>query len=146
MKRDAKRPCPANPIKNQIWSRVNQARAYAAISQLPGIDRAPETLLQPAHAEKIVDADKRAIDHAVFRGPVQAGSMIDFDEAHFAAFAQGEGYHVTVHVVEIGKQEKKLAAKRFEAASRIGGAVVQHPAAKAIGEARCDSLLHVVFS
>src|SRR5437764_6845108 len=136
MKRDANSAWPANPMASQIRSGVIQP----FILTLRHFDGVAKALLEPQHAENVLYADNESVPDAVFRFSMHPAAMSHFDKPHIIAFPQHERRKITMHMVEIGKCQIRVAPEGFQATAGIRGAVVEHPAAQSVGEERHDPL------
>src|SRR5947207_218263 len=99
MKREANSAWPANPMASQMRSGVIQP----FILTLRHFDGVAKALLEPQHAENILNADNESVPDAVFRFSMQAPAMSHFDKAHIVTFPQHERCKITMHVIEVGK-------------------------------------------
>ena len=95
---------------------------------------------EPPHADEIEDADPQAVEEAVVRLAGAALAVDDVDEDDAVALAAHERRQEAVDGVEIGQREEGLAAEGLEAAAGVAGAVLEHEAAHAVGDARLELL------
>src|SRR5207253_1184695 len=93
---------------------------------------APLAADQPPHAEQIEDSDPQPIPHAVIGDAGAARAIDDSDITDAVTFASDERRQKPVQPVEIGKREKEIAAKGFEPAAGVAGAVAQYRSADRI--------------
>ncbi len=77
---------------------------------------------------------------------MKARPVAHIDESHLIAFAHHQGSEIAMHVIEIGQGQVSVAAKGFQSATHVDRAVIEHPAAEPVGEARRDSLGEIVAS
>ena len=61
--------------------------------------------------------------------------MADIDKTHAVSLAYHLRDEIAVHMIEIGKGEKRFAPERFQPASGIFRRVTQQPAPDAIADA-----------
>ena len=61
--------------------------------------------------------------------------MINNDRTHLAAFPQYQCRQKSVHVIEIGKIQKKGTWKQLQTATRIRGMISETAAAYCVGDA-----------
>jgi len=126
---------------DQDWNGLPGKKPYAATEKTFDqkiVNLSSEDLVQLAVT--MLDAagqvDKRVfpIEGAVGGATPQARPVIDFHRDDATTLTQGECGQESVHVVEIGQLEKKLAPKDLQATAGIRGVVPKQAPAHAIGD------------
>ncbi len=95
---------------------------------------------EPPHAGEVENADPQPVPKPVIRTAVPARPVNDVDIADGEAFAADERGEKAMQPVEIRQRQEQVAAERFEPASAIARAVLEHGVAHAIGDIRLQLL------
>src|SRR5579885_2051105 len=132
--RSKKRLAQESDQQPDVAAVVEPGECQREHSDLLRLHGALEPALQPAHADCIGNSHQRALKIAVFGPAVGARAMVHADEGDVVSLAFHKRDEKAVHVVEIGKGEKDVAAKRLQPAAGIRRAILEHPVAESVGE------------
>src|SRR5579863_4411190 len=95
---------------------------------------------EPPDSGKIENADPQPVPETVIRSAVGARPVDDVDVADGETLAPHQRRQEAMQPVEVRQRQEQVATERFQSASGIARAVLEHGVANGIGDARLQFL------